>query len=120
MEETTPPFTVYPMPGATKVRVPIFATEATDAQHVTEGDMQLMGSVEVDVVKPRKGGCFFCGHISSNEYKIQLTFEFAAAEMQVKAYDVSNKCYVKCRVEFSSEAAASSCRVALPAAHAKA
>lgn len=43
----TPTFTVYPMPGARRVQVPIYATEASTASHVTEPGMQAMGVIEV-------------------------------------------------------------------------
>lgn len=42
----TPTFTVYPMPGARHVQVPIYATEASTASHVTEAGMQSMGVIE--------------------------------------------------------------------------
>jgi hypothetical protein len=45
--DATPTFTVFPMPGARRVHVPIFATEASTASHVTERGMQDMGVIEV-------------------------------------------------------------------------
>jgi hypothetical protein len=45
--DATPTFTVYPMPGARHVQVPIYATEASTASHVTEKGMQAMGVIEV-------------------------------------------------------------------------
>lgn len=113
--ESTAPFTVYPMPGASKVRVPIYATEASEAYHTTEAGMQQMGAIEIEISRRRKG-IFSCCSISDDEYKIELTFEFGSAEMQVRAYDVFNQCQVQCSVEFSSEVASGGCRVSLPGA----
>lgn len=113
--DSTAPFVVRPMPGAKTVKVPVYATEASHAQHVTEAGMQLMGSVEIEIDKAKKG-LFRCGRISSDAYKIELTFEFGAAEMQVRTYDVYNKCNRHCSIEFSSEVAEGGCRVSLPGA----
>jgi hypothetical protein len=74
------------------------------------------GGAQVEVVKPRKGFLCGCGSMSSDDYKIELTFHFAAAEMRVTAYDVTNKCYANCHIEFASNATTSGGHVVLPSA----
>jgi hypothetical protein len=105
--DSTEPFAVYPMPDAEVVQVPIFATEAVDASHVTEAGMQQVGLVKVKVEKTAKVnlGLFKAGKQSNDQYKVELRFKFGAAEIEVQAYDVTNKRHVSTELSFCSEAA---------------
>lgn len=105
--ESSQPFAVYPLPDADVVHVPIFATEATDASHTTEPGMQRIGVLSVGVNKARKYalGLIKAGRQSSDDYKIELSFRFGCAEVEVHAFDVTNKCSTKVDFIFSSEPA---------------
>jgi hypothetical protein len=105
--DSTQPMTVYPMSGAVAAEVPIFATEASDASHVTEAGMRQVGTVTVKVDKSPKLslGVFKAGKQSCDQYKIELRFKFGAAELEVQAYDVTNRRNVSAQVRFSSEVA---------------
>lgn len=68
------------------------------------------------MLKPNNSFLCGCGSMSSDKYKIELTFHFAAAEMRVTAYDVTHECYVNCQIEFASEGTTSGGHVVLPSA----
>lgn len=105
--DSTPPFAVYPLPDKPVVRVDIYATESSDAHHVTEAGMQRVGMITVKVDKSAKVnlGVFKAGKMSVDQYRVELRFKFGAAEVQVTAYDVTNKRHVSTEFMFSNEAA---------------
>jgi hypothetical protein len=81
--------------------------------------MQLMGSVKVEGTNTKQG-CFGHGRISrnGNDCRVELTSEFGAAEMQVRALEAFNRCDWLCSVGFSSEVAKGCCCVDLTGAQA--
>jgi len=105
--ERTQPLTVYPLPDEPVVHVPIFATESADVSHVTEPGMHKIGVLSVQVNKAHKFklGPIKAGRISSDEYKVELSFRFGSTEVEVHAYDVTNKCSSKVEFNFSSQPA---------------
>lgn len=105
--DRTQPVAMFPMPDAEAVRVPIYATEAVDASHITEPGMCRVGVVLIKIEKRHKVNLGFwkTGQQSSDQYKIELRFKFGAAEVQVEAYDVTNKRVVSAEFMFSNEAA---------------
>jgi hypothetical protein len=105
--DETQPVAMFPMPGAEVVQVPIYATEAVKALHITEPGMWRVGVVHIKIEKRHKVnfGFWKAGQQSSDQYKIELRFKFGAAEVQVEAYDATNRRMVSAEFMFSNEAA---------------
>jgi hypothetical protein len=109
------PLAVYPLPKSKTASVDVWVTPHRDASHVTEPKMRKLGTVTVDVCKAvRKKWGLTVGKQSCKDYQIDLYFKFGAADMQVRALDVTNNREVSTTVTFSSDAAAAG-PVMLPA-----
>jgi hypothetical protein len=101
------PLTVNPTSKSKTASVDVWVTPHRDASHVTEPNMRKLGTVKVDVCKAvRKKWGQPVGKQSSKDCQIDLFFKFGAADMQVRAVDVTNNREVSTTVTFSSDAAA--------------